>query len=45
VWPLSGPQAKDTTAHFAQPPPMPASVLPRTTLTVSYTKDTGVSNR
>jgi hypothetical protein len=45
VWPLSGPQAKDTTAHFVQPPPMPASVLPRTTLTVSYTKDTGVSNR
>jgi hypothetical protein len=29
-WPLSGPPTKDTTAHLVAPPPMPASVLPRT---------------
>jgi hypothetical protein len=35
VWPLSEVQPKDTSAHFVQPPPMPVSVLPRTTRTVS----------
>jgi len=30
VWPLSAPEAKDTYAHFVQPPPMPANLLPRT---------------
>jgi hypothetical protein len=29
AWPLSGPAAKDTQAHFVQPPPMPANLLPR----------------
>ncbi len=30
AWPLSGVAAKDTEAHFVQPPPMPRNLLPRT---------------
>ncbi len=30
AWPLSGTAAKDTEAHFVQPPPMPRNLLPRT---------------
>jgi hypothetical protein len=33
VFPLSDTQPKDTYAHMVQPPPMPASVLPRTKAT------------
>jgi hypothetical protein len=54
AWPLSGVQAKDTSAHFVQPPPMPASMLPRTARSVnanamavtnvSSTKNVGEAN-
>lgn len=35
VWPLSAPEQRDREAHFVQPPPLPASVLPRTEVTAS----------
>jgi hypothetical protein len=50
VWPLSGAEAKDTSVHYVQPPPMPVSVLPRTALRVSantnatLTKNVGEAN-
>jgi hypothetical protein len=39
-WPLSGPPTKDTTAHLVAPPPMPASVLPRTVASTSSPRTT-----
>ena len=40
VWPLSGPAEKDKDAHFVTPPPMPASVLPRTVTTATSASPT-----
>ena len=35
AWPLSGPAERDREAHLVAPPPLPASVLPRTVNTAS----------
>ena len=35
VWPLSAPAGPDRDAHLVAPPPLPASVLPRTEVTAS----------
>ena len=35
VWPLSAPAERDRDAHIVQPPPLPASILPRTEVMAS----------